>query len=320
MKKVFWSGFILSNIAVFGLLLYGFCSEEDYSLNQKRNSYLIGASYMTMNNEFYKIMNEEIKARADAEGDRFILRDPALSASRQIEQIEEMLEKKIDVLVLTPVDWESLTSVLKRAKKQGVYIIVADSNVSEEELVDCTITSDNYRAGTIVGQYFVRSNKRAKLVIMTHETAKSGQDRVRGFLDAVGGQDGIEIVRKIECEGQLEIAMPRLQEAIDEGIDFDNVFCLNDLSGVGVVAALEDNKMLEDVGVYGVDASPDSKVLIKEGMMRASAAQFPSKIGKEAANAVYRMLDGKDVEKRILVPVELITQENVDEFGVDRWQ
>ncbi len=320
MKKVFWSGFILSNIAVFGLLLYGFCSEEDYSLNQKRNSYLIGASYMTMNNEFYKIMNEEIKARADAEGDRFILRDPALSASRQIEQIEEMLEKKIDVLVLTPVDWESLTSVLKRAKKQGVYIIVADSNVSEEELVDCTITSDNYRAGTIVGQYFVRSNKRAKLVIMTHETAKSGQDRVRGFLDAVGGQDGIEIVRKIECEGQLEIAMPRLQEAIDEGVDFDNVFCLNDLSGVGVVAALEDNKMLEDVGVYGVDASPDSKVLIKEGMMRASAAQFPSKIGKEAANAVYRMLDGKDVEKRILVPVELITPENVDEFGVDRWQ
>ena len=320
MKKVFWSGFILSNIAVFGLLLYGFCSEEDYSLNQKRNSYLIGASYMTMNNEFYKIMNEEIKARADAEGDRFILRDPALSASRQIEQIEEMLEKKIDVLVLTPVDWESLTSVLKRAKKQGVYIIVADSNVSEEELVDCTITSDNYRAGTIVGQYFVRSHKRAKLVIMTHETAKSGQDRVQGFLDAVGGQDGIEIVRKIECEGQLEIAMPRLQEAIDEGVDFDNVFCLNDLSGVGVVAALEDNKMLEDVGVYGVDASPDSKVLIKEGMMRASAAQFPSKIGKEAANAVYRMLDGKDVEKRILVPVELITPENVDEFGVDRWQ
>ena len=114
--------------------------------------------------------------------------------------------------------------------------------------------------------------------------------------------------------------MPRLQEAIDEGVDFDNVFCLNDLSGVGVVAALEDNKMLEDVGVYGVDASPDSKVLIKEGMMRASAAQFPSKIGKEAANAVYRMLDGKDVEKRILVPVELITPENVDEFGVDRWQ
>ena len=85
MKKVFWSGFILSNIAVFGLLLYGFCSEEDYSLNQKRNSYLIGASYMTMNNEFYKILNEEISNQVEIQGDRMVLRDPALSVDRQIE-------------------------------------------------------------------------------------------------------------------------------------------------------------------------------------------------------------------------------------------
>lgn len=320
MKKLFLCGFVLVNVIMFGMLLYGACSKEDYSLNQKKNSYLIGASYMTMNNEFYKIMNEEINARVEAEGDRFILRDPALSAGRQIEQIEEMLEKKIDVLVLTPVDWESLSSVLKRAKRQGVYIIVVDTNVSEEELVDCTITSDNYRAGVLVGEYFVKRCEEAKLVIMTHEATKSGQDRVQGFLDVVGKREGIEVVRKIECEGQLEIAMPRLKEAIDEGIDFDNVFCLNDLSGVGVVAALEDNQMLDSVGVYGVDASPDSKVLIKEGMMCASAAQFPSKIGKEAADAIYRMLEGKDVEKKILVSVELITQDNVEEFGIDRWQ
>lgn len=55
---------------------------------------------MTMNNEFYKIMNEEISAKVEAEGDRFILRDPALDADRQKEQIEEMLQKGIDVLVV----------------------------------------------------------------------------------------------------------------------------------------------------------------------------------------------------------------------------
>lgn len=91
---------------------------------------------------------------------------------------------------------------------------------------------------------------------MTHETAKSGQERVQGFLDAVAGRDGIEIVRQIECEGQLEIAMPKLQEMIDTGVIFDNVFCLNDLAGVGVVAALADNQM---AGSVGLDASPDSK-------------------------------------------------------------
>lgn len=155
---------------------------------------------------------------------------------------------------------------------------------------------------------------------MTHESAKSGQDRVQGFLDTVTRKSGIEIVSKIECEGQTEIAMPELQKAIDQGIVFDNIFCLNDLAGVGVVAALEENHMLGDVGVYGVDASPDSKALIKEGMMEASAAQFPSEIGSEIADVIYELLDGEEVEKSILVPVELIIADNVDEYGIDRWQ
>ena len=304
-KRMFWLLLILADIVLVGILFLGFFTHKDYSANQRENARLIGVSYMTMNNEFYKIMSEEISARIAAEGDRMMLRDPALDAGRQKEQIQEMLDQGIDLLVITPVEWESLASVLEEAKAQGVRIVVLDTNVYEEDLADCTITSDNYEA---------------RLILMTHETAKSGQDRVRGFLDAVAGQEGIHIVQRIECEGQLEIAMPRLQEAIDQGAEFDHVFCLNDLASVGVVAALEKNHLLEGVGVYGVDASPDAKALIKEGMMAASAAQFPSEIGSKAADVIYRLLAGEEVEKNILVPVELITEENVDAFGIDRWQ
>lgn len=308
------------NLIVLLILLSGMYTKKDYSVNQKENSHLIGASYMTMNNEFYKIINEEISARVEVEGDRLILRDPALDADRQNEQIYEMLDMGIDVLVVTPVDWESLTPALEKAKEQGIFVVVVDTDVWEDDLADCTITSDNYHAGVIVGEYFLKQCKEAKLLIMTHKTTKSGQDRVQGFLDAVKGQEGITVVQEIECEGQLEIAMPKLQEAIDGGAEFDNIFCLNDLAGVGVVAALEKNHMLEDVGVYGVDASPDSKQLIQEGMMQASAAQFPSKIGSKAADVIYCLLNGKTVEKKLMVPVELITGENVEAFGTDRWQ
>lgn len=311
---------ILINIVVLAAGIWAVASGNDYSAGQKENSRLIGASYMTMNNEFYKILSEEIAARVEAEGDRMVLRDPALNTDRQIEQIDEMLDMGIDVLVLTPVHWKSLNSILRKAKKQGVIIIVVDTNVEDEELVDCTITSDNYHAGVIVGECFLKQKKKARLIVMSHETAKSGQDRVQGFLDTVNTCDGIEIVKTIECEGQLEIAMPGLQEAIDEGISFDSVFCLNDLAAVGVVAALDENHMLDQVDVYGVDASPDSKAMIKEGMMQASAAQFPSKIGKRAASAVYQLLDGEKLEKVISVPVELVTQDNVVQFGIDRWQ
>lgn len=320
LKKIFWMLLILINLCVFGMLTAMGFSKEDYSANQEENSYFIGTSYMTMNNEFYKIMSEEINAKIEAEGDRLIRRDPALDAERQNSQIRDMLDMGIDVLIVTPVEWESLTSVLEQAKAQGVLIIVVDTNVYDENLVDCTITSDNYRAGAIVGEYFLTQCKEAKLLIMTHETAKSGQDRVQGFLEVVEKQQGIEIVQMIECKGQLEIAMPKLQEIIEAGVEFDNIFCLNDLACVGAVAALEENHRIDSVGVYGVDASPDSKVLIKEGQMKASAAQFPSEIGKKVADVVYKLLNGEQVERNILVPVELITKENVDEFGTDRWQ
>lgn len=143
--NLFWCILVIVNIVAVGIFLFASMDDADYSVNQKKNSYLIGVSYMTMNNEFYKIMSEEITAKVEAEGDRLILRDPALNAERQITQISEMLDAGIDVLVITPVDWESLSSVLKRAKAEGVYVVVVDTNVYDEELADCTIPIRNIR-------------------------------------------------------------------------------------------------------------------------------------------------------------------------------
>lgn len=319
-RKFFWPILILADLAIAGTVFCLIWLQPDYSAAQKENSHLIGLSYMTMNNEFYKIMSEEINARIEAEGDRIVMRDPALDADRQIEQIEEMLDMGIDALVVTPVDSDRLVGVLEKAKTQGVFIIVLDTNISQDELADCTITSDNYNAGVIVGEYFLTQCDSARVVVMTHETTESGRQRVKGFLDTVSDAEGIEIVKKVECEGQVEIAMPEIQEVINSGLQFDNVFCLNDLASVGVVAALEENGMLQSVNVYGVDGSPDSKALINEGMMMATAAQFPSEIGKRAADVIYRLFDSENVDEDILIPVELITQENVNDFGIDRWQ
>ena len=292
----------------------------DVSANQKEGSRLIGASYMTMNNEFYEILNEQISHRVEAEGDRLILRNPALSVSRQVEQIGKMLDEGISVLILTPVDSDGLTDILKKARQQGVKIIVVDSNVSDEQLVDCTIVSDNYRAGCLLGDYLVQNKENSKVVILTHEAATSGRERVQGFLDTIGGHEGIEVVEKVPCEGQLEVAMPQMEKLIEQGKEFDSVFCLNDPSSLGAAAALETKGLLDKVDIYGIDASPDAKQLIYEGKMRASVAQFPSRIGEEAANAIYDLLDGKEVKSYISVPVELVTKENVEYYNVDRWQ
>lgn len=296
-----------------------FFGKKDFSSEQKENGRLIGASYMTMNNEFYKIISEEVSYRIEAEGDRLILRDPALNPERQAEQIEDMLDMGISALIVAPADSECLREVLKKAREQGVSIIVVDTAVADGIPADCTITSDNYKAGVLVAEHYLTEHESGELVIMTHESAESARERVAGFVDTISRNENIHIVKEIGCEGQVEIAMPKLQEAIDEGLQFDSIFCLNDLASVGVVAALDENGLLDQVDVYGVDASPDSKALIYEGMMDATAAQFPTVIGERAADTLYDLLDGKEVTD-ILTPVKLITRSNVEEFGISRWQ
>ena len=296
-----------------------FFGKKDFSSEQKENGRLIGASYMTMNNEFYKIISEEVSYRIEAEGDRLILRDPALNPERQTEQIEDMLDMGISALIVAPADSECLREVLKKARDQGVSIIVVDTAVADGIPADCTITSDNYKAGVLVAEHYLTEHESGELVIMTHESAESARERVAGFVDTISRNENIHIVKEIGCEGQVEIAMPKLQEAIDEGLQFDSIFCLNDLASVGVVAALDENGLLDQVDVYGVDASPDSKALIYEGMMDATAAQFPTVIGERAADTLYDLLAGKEVAD-ILTPVKLITRSNVEEFGISRWQ
>lgn len=324
MEKTYRRLFILAvaalNLIFISGIIYWFGGTSDHSAKGRENCRLIGASYMTMNNDFYEIINTEIQEYVDSEGDMLILRDPALSIERQTEQINDMLDLGIDALIVTPVDWQKIVPVLTRAKREGVTVIVVDTDAQDPELADCTITSDNYDAGVKIAEYVIQQNKDMKFILMTHNAAKSGIDRIQGFKDTIAGHDNISIVNETDCEGQLEQAEPAMKKIIQSGETFNAVFSLNDLASVGVAAALEENGLIGKVEFYGVDASPDTKAMIKENIMTASSAQFPTRIGIKTANVLYSLLNGEKCEPKILVPVELVTRDNVEEYGVDRWQ
>lgn len=54
--------------------------------------------------------------------------------------------------------------------------------------------------------------------------------------------------------------------------------------------------------------------------MTATVAQSPIQIGQTTAQVIYQILSGQAYESEIIVPVELITAENVEQFGSDGWQ
>lgn len=220
-----------------------------------REPHKIGATYMTYNNTFYSVVNEEISKVVKEHGDQLITLDPAMSLKKQKEQIQYLMDQQVDALVITPVDYECLKDSLKLAYKKHIPVIIVDTEVKDNKYVTYSIVSDNYDAGVQCAKDMMNKLDYANIVLLQHSTTRSGYLRIKGFEDTIQSNPNYKVVKRIECEGQLEVAMPKMESFIQEGKDFDVVMCLNDPSAMGAMAALSANNMLDGKFVYGIDLS-----------------------------------------------------------------
>lgn len=320
-KKMSLLLFLLCMILCTAGLFHFYNFSEQQLADAKEKPILFGSTYMTLNNPFFDVVNEEMRNVIEANGDVLITMDPELSLDKQIDQIHTLMELGCSVLIVNPVDSKGLADVLAQAKAQGIIIIAVDTNVyNGQDFVDYTVVSDNYQAGVLCAQNMMKAVDHANIMILRHEAAYSAVERIQGFKDAIADYPQYHIVDEIECEGQLEISMPLIAAAISEGVNFDVVMALNDPSALGAVAALQEAERLSDVLVYGVDGTPEAKVLVKDGFMQATVAQYPKKMGKKAVESAYRLLNHESgiVEEKI--PVIMIDGSNIDEFSLESWQ
>lgn len=287
---------------------------------EEEANFKFGATYMTLNNPFFVALNNGIKDVVEANGDILIALDPALDSEKQIDQINDLIAQNVDAIFVNPADWKAIKPALLKAKEAGIPIINVDSPVFDVELVDCIISSDNYKTGVICAKDMMSKLDSAKIVILEHPTAKSAIDRTQGFKDAIKDFEQYEIVASRSSEGQLEQAMPVMREIIQSIPEFQVVMALNDPTAMGAIAALQEAGRENDVLIYGVDGAPEAKQMIYDGKMTASAAQSPMTIGMTAANVAYDILAGNEIESEIFVDVFFIDENNVMEYGTIDWQ
>ena len=288
-------------------------------LTPSKTHLVFGATYMTMNNPFYEVINNELKKEIEKKGDELIVRNPELDIDKQNEQIEEFVAKKVDGIFVNPIDSSKLTS-LQSARKAGIPIIAIDASVDNTDLIDCLIESDNYDAGVLCAQNMMQRMQSANIVLLKHSTVESALSRIQGFVDTIKDYPQYKIIDFAECEGQLERSMPAMQAILKEHNNINVVMALNDPAALGALAAIESLNRT-NILVYGVDGTPDLKSLIKQSpLIAGTAAQSPIKFGMLAAKNMYKILERKDVPKTIEVPVTLITKDNIDSYNVKGWQ
>ncbi len=313
--------YIIITLMVLGCFCYGmfYLSSGDYSARQNEHRRKLGAVYMTLNNPFYEIIDEEIRTRVENHGDILITRDTALSVERQAEEIQELVDRGVELLFVNPVDWEQIEPAIEIAYLARIPVIAIDTNVQDERYVMSTVVSDNYMAGQQCARHLISHSEGGNIALLKHSEARSSVDRMHGFCDVISRHEEFRIVDEEECLGQLEIAMPAMERMLERHPEIDIVMALNDPAAMGAIAALRMEGRLDNVMVYGVDGVPETKEMIAAGHMTATAGQSPRTIGLRAAEQAYRILEGKEPVRTIKLPTRLWSKDNIGESNMEGW-
>ena len=239
------------------------------------------------------------------------------------EFLQEMIDKGICAIILSPVDWEKITPSLQALKEAGVRIINVDTQVREMDYVDAYIGSDNYSAGYICGEDLIeKCPEGGKIAILECPTQNSINDRITGFEEAIAkAAKGFEVVARADTTGEFERALEESEKMLKEHPDIVAIMCGNDQIAVGATTSVNVARAKE-VLIYGVDGSPDIKKELQkqDTQIAGTAAQSPIHMGKNAAEIADCILTGQKFEKETYEEVFMINKDNVGMYGVDGWQ
>ena len=295
-------------------------TEESETGSQEKK--LIGFSVIDMKNPYFITLENAAREVIEKKGYEFIAEDPGTDPTQQAVQIQEMIDKGICAISLSPGDWEKITPSLQALKEAGVRIINVDTQVREMDYVDAYIGSDNYSAGYICGEDLIeKCPEGGKIAILECPTQNSINDRITGFEEAIAkAAKGFEVVARADTTGEFERALEESEKMLKEHPDIVAIMCGNDQIAVGATTSVNVARAKE-VLIYGVDGSPDIKKELQkqDTQIAGTAAQSPIHMGKNAAEIADCILTGQKFEKETYEEVFMINKDNVGMYGVDGW-
>jgi ribose transport system substrate-binding protein len=304
------------------IVLMSACSSASESSNDstgQENSddkLKIGLTVGTLANPFFVAMGKGAEEAGKELGAEVLVESAEYDLAKQTSQIENFITKKVDVILLNAVDTKGIAAAVLQAKEAGIPVIAVDTNA--EGGVAATVTSDNYQAGQLAGEYVVEQlNGKGNIVIIDGPPVSAVIDRIQGFEDVIK-ESGIKVVAKQNGEGNREKALSVMESVLQANPagSIDAVFAINDPEAIGVEIAQEQAGRKDEFFIVGVDGAPEAtEAMAKEGSsIMATSAQSPSEMMKKAVEIGMKVKNGEDVEELIKVPVDLVTQDTLDSY------
>lgn len=276
------------------------------------NAKVFGYAVQDLGNQYWVAVANGVKDQAKSQGIDVVVMDARTDAARELSNIDDMIQKKVDAILLSPWDANSGANAVAAANKAKIPVFVLDIGVASGS-IESLIVSDNLKGGRIAGE-FVASKIPADAEV-AHISCQPGYVipalRGQGFKEVMK-EKGIKIVASQTAESQRAKGMDVMQNILQAHPNLAAVFAENDEMALGAVEAIAAAGKSKQVLVVGFDGTGDALASIKEGRMAATVAQQPYEMGKLGVETAVAFLnDGKKPESETYVPVKLITPDTL---------
>ncbi len=248
----------------------------------------IGVTLQTRAHVFYKDLEEGLRKAADTYDYELIVTAGEFDLGKQSAQIEDFITRKVDAIVVVPVDSRGIGPAIRKANEAKIPVFTSDIAAQEGDVV-CHIASDNVAGGRLAGEFIAKAlGGKGTLAIIGQPTVTSVMDRVQGFREAVAKHPGMSIVTEVNGEGVRDKAMQAASDVLQANPGLAGIFGINDDSALGTLDAVRQFKR-DHIVIVGYDATPPAVDAIRKGTaLKADVVQFPDKIG---ANTIERIRD-----------------------------
>lgn len=267
----------------------------------------VGLVVSTQDNPFFVTLKEGAVSKAKEMGHEIVVLDSQNDPSKELGNVEDLLIKGIDVLLINPTDSDAVVSAVKAANRNKVPVVTLD-RASNGGKVVTHIASDNVAGGELAGNFIVeklngKNNKVVELEGIPGTTA--ARDRGKGFNKAA--QNKLDIVAKQAADFDRTKGLNVMENILQAQSEVNAVFAHNDEMALGALKAIEASDKT-DIIIVGFDATEDAVKAVKEGKLAATVAQKPAEIGAKGVEAADKIVKKETVPQFIPIELELITQ------------
>ncbi len=277
-------------------------------ISASQQKLVFGLSISTQVNPFYVAMANGVKDEAKKLGIQAFVLNAEDKLEKQISDVEDLIQKKIHVLLINATQ-DGATAVIEKAAKAGIPVITLQRGIPSPA-VTSHIGTDNVVIGRLGAQWIVDklAGKGDVVVLEGIPGAASSEDRKKGAAEVFPKHPGIKIVAQQTAEYDRAKALHVMENILQAQPKIDAVYCFNDEMAMGALAAVKAAKRA-GIMITGMDANKDAVEAVKKGELAMTISLPPYDIGRLGVVYGKWLKTGEmSVPVRSVMPVNFITK------------